>query len=151
MQNGVFNPYIYMKKFNLKQTAIFAFVLQFACRFLGGCGEICPSGYDLKLPKAPQSWVSILGQPHWRIEWIDSDGVQKVKYVPPDSSPEIEIPAEEMEDTKSKIKSSLPRVTRKEKPKQETTVLPDANDIAMSLNSVASLFSSMSAANALDN
>jgi len=64
---------------------------------------------------------------------------------------EIEIPEDEMIDTKSKIKSSAPRVSKKEKAKQETAVIPDANDTAMSLNSVASLFSSMSSANVLDN
>ena len=67
---------------------------------------------------------------------------------------EIDIPQEEMTDEKSKIansggQSSAQRVTRKEK-KQESTAVSDTNEIAMSLNSVATLFSSMPGMNILD-
>ena len=63
---------------------------------------------------------------------------------------EIEIPQEEMIDTKSKIVSSGGQAARKGKAKQETAVSSDADEIAMSLNSIASLFSSMPGMNLLD-
>jgi len=63
---------------------------------------------------------------------------------------EVEISEEEMIDTKSKIKSSFQPAARKEKSKKENLAVPDANDVAMSLNSVASLFSSMPGMNILE-
>ena len=51
--------------------------------FLMGCKEasLLDTHYRLKLPNIPQSWESMLGNPHWRIEWVDDQGRKQAKMV----------------------------------------------------------------------
>ena len=62
--------------------------------FISGCKEICPSVYFLEFPKAPKAWVSLLGEPHWRVEWYNPESVKQTADVMPGKSLVIEIPAE---------------------------------------------------------
>ncbi|MDR0465685.1 MAG: hypothetical protein LBG94_11315 [Treponema sp.] len=81
-----------MKEKHQKLITIIIIFLQFNCLFIS-CQDINPSGYILELPKAPDSWVSLLGDPCWRIEWISSDNKKQIANIPPHGSLEIEIPA----------------------------------------------------------
>jgi len=83
-----------MRKLRLKPILVNVSALMLVCLLVTNCKDICLSGYFLELPEAPESWVSLLGQPHWRIEWIDPGGVKKIADVPPDSGLKIEIPVE---------------------------------------------------------
>jgi len=80
-------PYIGMKNFNFKLTTVFVLVLQFVC-----CKELCPSKYVLNLPKPPEIWVSLLGEPSWRIEWFDPNGEKQMVELQSSSNPEVELP-----------------------------------------------------------
>jgi len=88
MQNSMFTPYIGMKKL-LKLSTILFLALQ-----LISCRDIILSGYFLKLPEAPESWVSVLGEPYWRVEWIDSGGQKQTMEILPggDCTLQIEQP-----------------------------------------------------------
>jgi hypothetical protein len=76
-----------MKTLNFKLTTVFVLVLQLFC-----CKEVCLSKYALELPKPPESWVSLLGEPCWLIEWIAPDGQNKRAEITNGSKIEIEIP-----------------------------------------------------------
>jgi len=83
----VFNPYIVMKTLYLKLTIVLVVSV-----LLGSCADRFSSGYVLELPEVPEPWVSLLGQPGWRIEWFDSGGGKKIMDIPQGSGMEIEIP-----------------------------------------------------------
>jgi len=87
-------PYIGMKTYKIKLTTLLVMALQLAASLLAGCGDRFPSGYVLELPKPPESWVSILGEPWWRLEWVDPGGRKQIADVPDSSfgSLEIELP-----------------------------------------------------------
>jgi hypothetical protein len=68
-QNGMSAPYIGMKTYKSKQKPILLLILM-----LTGCTDWLTSSYTLELPYLPENWVSILGEPCWRIEWIDAAG-----------------------------------------------------------------------------
>jgi hypothetical protein len=80
-----------MKNKILFLTVIFIVVLQFS-----SCKDSISSGYTLELPEVPESWILLLGNPYWHIEWLDPSGEKKSKdIVPGESRPgntEIEIP-----------------------------------------------------------
>jgi len=63
---------------------------------LASCTDRFPSGYLLELPQLPEPWVSLLGEPCWRIEWIDPDGNKKMTDIMLNDEPpqniEIELP-----------------------------------------------------------
>ena len=50
-------------------TALVLLAMQFT-----GCADRLSSGYVLEFPDAPAMWVSLLGEPSWRVEWFDSGG-----------------------------------------------------------------------------
>jgi len=84
---SVYAPYIGMKLF-LKLSAVFALSFQLAC-----CGENrLSSGYTVELPETPKSWVSLLGQPNWRIEWLDTNGKKQLTDILPGKTLKVEIP-----------------------------------------------------------
>jgi hypothetical protein len=85
-RHSIFAPYIGMKNFYFNLLTVLAFALQLAC-----CGDICPSRYNLELPNPPESWVSLLGQPCWRIEWIDQNGENRTAELKPGQNLEIEL------------------------------------------------------------
>jgi len=82
----MYAPYIYMKT-NIYKLTVFALALALAC-----CGEVSPSRYVLEFPQAPQQWVSLLGEPHWRVEWLTTDGRKQIADFPPGDGVEIEPP-----------------------------------------------------------
>jgi hypothetical protein len=76
-----------MKILNFKLLTVLVLVLQ-----LASCREVCPSKYVLELPKPPESWVLILGEPCWLIEWIAPDGQNKRAELTNGRNFEVEIP-----------------------------------------------------------
>jgi len=77
-----------MKKTTSKQLVL-AVLMAY---LLAGCTDRISSGYILDLPEVPPVWITLLGEPHWRIEWFDPDGQEQVIDLQPGCSPEIEIP-----------------------------------------------------------
>jgi len=97
MRRSVLNPYINMKKTITKIIKAFASVFLKEALLLCGliycaCGEISPSEYELVFPEAPEAWVSSLGDPHWRVEHLDTAGHKQVTDIMPFQSIKIEIP-----------------------------------------------------------
>ena len=85
-------PLIGMKTNIFRLIAVFAVSLCFV-----GCGEgkmfhSQHSQYVLALPQAPEAWVSLLGQPHWKVEWQNSSGQKQIKTIIPGESIVIELP-----------------------------------------------------------
>ena len=66
---------------------VVAFSLLLAC-----CGAEISSRYTLKLPELPEPWVSLLGEPHWRLEWLDKNGQKQMSDILPGQSASIELP-----------------------------------------------------------
>ena len=56
------------------------------------CKDRFPSKYALELPKAPEHWVSLLGEPSWRIEWLSPDGYKQMTDIMYGGALEIELP-----------------------------------------------------------
>jgi len=83
-----------MKNYIFKLTTLHALLMLAMTLALVNCADRFPSCYTLELPELPQSWISILGQPHWRLEWVDPGGQRQIKDFPPGgfSGIEIEIP-----------------------------------------------------------
>jgi len=76
-----------MKNLIFRFLAVVFTVLQFA-----GCMDFPSSEYDLKLPEAPEIWVSVLGQPHWRLEWLDPGGNKRTADISPGGGKKVELP-----------------------------------------------------------
>ena len=70
-----------------RSIVIFIMSLQFVC-----CEDFLPSRYIPVLPDVPAAWVSLLGEPHWRLEWLDSDGREQIADILPGGGTVIEIP-----------------------------------------------------------
>jgi hypothetical protein len=56
------------------------------------CVDFTSSVYSVVPPEAPEAWVSLLGEPHWRLEWLDKSGSRRIADILPGKSMEIEIP-----------------------------------------------------------
>ena len=54
--------------------------------------EIFHSQYALKLPEVPENWASLLGEPYWRVEWLNPDGKKRYKDFSSADNIEIEVP-----------------------------------------------------------
>jgi hypothetical protein len=76
-----------MKNIYFLFTTVLLSALQLAC-----CGDICPSKYTLELPKPPEAWISLLGEPCWQVEWIGSDGESRRAELKSGENLEAEIP-----------------------------------------------------------
>jgi hypothetical protein len=76
-----------MKSLLFKLTVVFVVVLQFSC-----CKDRFSSVYLLEMPQPPQSWVSMLGQPNWRVEFLDQNGTKQSKDILPGQNTEVELP-----------------------------------------------------------
>ena len=89
----MYAPYIYMKtRFwnnSIYKLAVIALALQLTC-----CGDRFPSRFTLEFPRAPEPWVSMLGEPCWRVEWLDPGGRRQTADILPGSSLEVELPTE---------------------------------------------------------
>jgi len=80
-------PYIGMKNSNFKLTIVFVLALQLIC-----CRDLCPSKFVLNLPKPPEIWVSLLGEPCWRIEWFAPNGQKQTADLQSTGNFEVELP-----------------------------------------------------------
>jgi hypothetical protein len=61
--------------------------------FFADCGESpMDPRYSLELPALPQAWETILGSPHWRIEWQNSGGVKETATLSGSGLVEITLP-----------------------------------------------------------
>jgi hypothetical protein len=59
--------------------------------WLSGCGESAASSrYALDLPEPPAAWA-FLGEPGWRLEWLDSDGRKQSKIIEEREGAELDI------------------------------------------------------------
>jgi len=76
-----------MKSLLIKFTPVFVLVLQLAC-----CRDRFSSVYKVEMPQAPENWVSLLGEPHWKLEFFDAEGKKQSKDILPGQSTEIELP-----------------------------------------------------------
>jgi len=63
-----------------------------ACMLLVSCGDSTPS-YTAALPQPPEHWLLLLGEPHWRLEWLDSAGQKQMADFLPGQGIKIEVPA----------------------------------------------------------
>jgi len=61
--------------------------LQFTC-----CTDRLSSVYILEMPQAPEYWISLLGQPHWKAQWYDQDGKLQSEIILPGRTAEIKLP-----------------------------------------------------------
>jgi len=66
---------------------VIALALQLTC-----CGDHFPSRFALEFPQTPEPWVSLLGEPHWRVEWLAPDGRRQTADILPGGSLEVELP-----------------------------------------------------------
>jgi len=80
-----------MKTLNHKPQ-MHALMLALTVLAFTSCTDRFPSSYTLELPLVPAAWVSILGQPHWRVEWVDTGGQKQIADYPVSTGIEIEIP-----------------------------------------------------------
>jgi hypothetical protein len=65
-----------------------AAVLSLVC-----CRDLTPSGYDLAFPPVPEGWGGVLGEPHWRVQWLDPGGNRRIADIsPPEKGFRVEIP-----------------------------------------------------------
>ena len=71
----------------LKLTVVLVAAMQLTC-----CRDRFSSVYTLQMPQAPEAWISVLGQPHWRVDFLDKDGNRQSKDILPGQSAEIELP-----------------------------------------------------------
>jgi hypothetical protein len=76
-----------MKINYFKLTIVFVLTLQLAC-----CGDLSPSKYVLKLPNPPEIWVSLLGEPCWRVEWFAPNGQKQTADLQSAGNFEVELP-----------------------------------------------------------
>jgi hypothetical protein len=63
---------------------------------LASCGEdglkpVMPQSYRLELPAIPASWLEVLGEADWYVEWVDADGGKRSAEVGPGASPSAAI------------------------------------------------------------
>jgi len=59
---------------------------------LAGCGFNYNSSFTVELPAVPESWISLLGQPHWRVQWLDSEGQLHKKDILPKEGLAVTLP-----------------------------------------------------------
>jgi hypothetical protein len=76
-----------MKNFIFRFFAVLVVSVQFFC-----CADSFPSSYVLALPDAPEPWISLLGPPNWRLEWLDPGGKRQTADILPGQSVKIELP-----------------------------------------------------------
>jgi len=74
-------------KKNLGRLVLIVLALLFSC-----CADRS-SVYTLELPPTPQAWVSILGEPCWRVEWLSPEGRKQSADITPGGSLQVELPS----------------------------------------------------------
>ena len=76
MQKHSFAPFTSMKTYIFRLWVIFPFLLA-ACN----SDAFFHSQYTLVLPKPPEPWVVMLGEPHWRVQWFTPDGQKQFRNI----------------------------------------------------------------------
>jgi hypothetical protein len=66
-----------------KNTLLCALVILLVILCLNSCTDRFPSKYILELPELNETLISILGEPHWRIEWINPNGQKQSADIQP--------------------------------------------------------------------
>jgi hypothetical protein len=62
--------------------------LLFLCCVLSGlcaCTGDNAALYEIEFPSVPDTWRELLGQPHWRVEWISPNGYQSLETAAADA------------------------------------------------------------------
>jgi hypothetical protein len=77
-----------MKSLLFRLAVVTALALQ-----LSGCGDRFSAKYTVELPQVPKAWISLLGDPCWRLEWLDPDGKKQSADISPGKNMEIGLPA----------------------------------------------------------
>ncbi|GHU64270.1 hypothetical protein FACS189447_00710 [Spirochaetia bacterium] len=49
------------------------------------CSDPLKAEYRAVLPQLPQAWAEIMGTPHWRLQWINKNGVWESRDISPES------------------------------------------------------------------
>ena len=61
---------------------------------LHGCGKSpVDSRCMVRMPDLPPAWETLLGSPHWRVEWLGDDGLKKTATVKGNEGIEISLPS----------------------------------------------------------
>ena len=76
---------------NLTKTMAFLAAILATVLLLAGCRNHLSSSCTLALPAVPDAWTTLLGQPCWRIEWIDPDGQFQRKDILPGEGLAVEL------------------------------------------------------------
>jgi hypothetical protein len=74
------------------KTFIFNAALILSVLQLLSCGDRFSDRYVLVMPQVPEAWSFLLGEPHWRLEWLDSGGQTWKTDVPPGKVFTLELP-----------------------------------------------------------
>lgn len=72
----------------MKVAACIVLALQLSC-----CGDRLASEYTLEFPQVPEAWVSLLGEPCWKVEWLAPDGQKQSKNLSAGQSMEVTLPS----------------------------------------------------------
>ena len=75
-----------MKNLFSKLLIVLALAFVPAC-----CTERFPARHVLELPETPAAWVSLLGEPHWHVEWVNPNGRKQKADFPPGKKKSIEL------------------------------------------------------------
>lgn len=75
MRFNLSDSYIVMKNLYLVLTIVLI-VSAFSC------ADRFSAGYVLELPDVPEPWVTLLGEPDWRIEWLNAEGQKMLMDIP---------------------------------------------------------------------
>ena len=55
------------------------------------CSDFLPDRFVVTLPQLPESWGGLLGEPSWRLEWFNSEGIKQITNVSPTEAANLEI------------------------------------------------------------
>jgi hypothetical protein len=56
------------------------------------CTDHLTVSYPLQFPQPPDMWLFLLGKPHWRVEWFNSNGEKQKADVPPGRGLTVNVP-----------------------------------------------------------
>jgi hypothetical protein len=76
----------------MKRLIVILITLTVLTLCISGCGNKLNSWYVLEFPEIPEAWNTLLGEPSWRIEWINSSGHKQAADILPGKNTRIEIP-----------------------------------------------------------
>ncbi len=89
--------YLFLKVFCIKISSKAkdcrgAFVLLLCCIALfGACGHSYNAPYCVSFPTLPETWTEILGEPRWKLEWVNAEGMRESFNAAAGERPSVEI------------------------------------------------------------